>query len=62
MSGSSIEPEVSIRKTRFDLGFSWPLSEKPLMAICMSLVSGFHGVGKTETEALNGSVLSTGVA
>ena len=51
MFGSSIDPDVSMRKTRLARGCSAGSISKPLMPIWTSRVSGFHGVGMTETLA-----------
>ena len=55
LSGAFIEPDVSIRKTRFARA-DWVFgNSNPLIPIRINFVCAFHGVGMIETFALNGS-------
>ena len=62
LSGSSIEPELSIRKTRFACGRDSRCGTYPLMPICISRVAAFHGVGISEACTANGVSRSRGGA
>ena len=52
--GARIEPEVSIRNTRFARGRDSRAGTYPLMPICISCVAPFHGVGIMEACTANG--------
>ena len=56
----SIEPEVSTRKTRLSGGRSSVAGCRPWMPMCISSVSGFHGVSETDTVGRNGAPRSPG--
>ena len=60
LSGSSIEPDTSIRNTRLAFGCSAGFTSKPLIATCISLVRPFQGVGMTVTVELNGVEAESG--
>ncbi len=60
LAGSFIEPEVSIRNTRFSGGRSAGARSYPWMPICISRVSGFQGVCATETEVAKGTSALSG--
>ncbi len=60
MFASSIDPEVSIRKTRFRAGRSSVAGIRPWMPILRSSVSVFHGVGMTLTVGRNGAPVASG--
>ena len=51
---SSIDPEVSIRKTRFARGRVARSTEKPLMPMRTSLRPSIHGLGNTATFDVKG--------
>ena len=56
--GWSIDPDVSIRNTRFNGGRTSTSGNAPWIAICTSFVPAFHGVGPTDTVGRNGAVPS----
>ena len=49
-----IEPDTSMRNTRFARGRLSGSGSQPLIPLCSSRVSGFQGVGKTDIVGLQG--------
>src|ERR1043165_8577680 len=60
--GGAIEPDVSIRNTRFARGRLAGWTAYPLMPIRMILRPSDHGLGKIDTEVRNGSVAVAGLS
>ena len=60
MLGWFIEPDVSIRNTRFSGGRASVAGSRPWMPTVISSVSAFHGVSATVTVGLNGAPPASG--